>query len=243
MITTHPTVREVMTTDLVTAFEETPFKQLVRLIREHAVSAIPIIDDDGLLVGIVTESDLLVKEQHAGGELPHPNRTFELDRVDAIVARDLMTWPVLTIKATASIAEAAHTMQEFGVRHLVVTGGRGRPLGIVSRSDLLGVYLRPDSEIQAQVAFGVADEMLSIDPAAIHVEVLEGVVTLSGELPDGATAQLLVSVVERLPGVVAVVDELRTRPRHGGGWPYEPPPDVDSENDRPARPLASVKRR
>jgi CBS domain-containing protein len=229
MITAHPSVRQVMTTQLVTAREKTSFKELVRLLKSNCIGAVPVIDGAGRLVGIVSETDLLVKEQNAGGELPNPSWLYESDRVDGMVACDLMTWPVLTVRGSASIAKAAHTMQEFGVRHLVVVGPGGRPVGIVSRSDLLSVYLRPDEEIREQVIYGVVDEMLSIDPASIRTEVDDGVVTLTGRLPDAATADLLVGVVRRVPGVVGVVDRLHAgaKARSGGGWPYEPPPDVD----------------
>jgi len=230
MITAHPTVRQVMSTEMVTAREETPFKELVSLLKSHSISALPILDGAGRLVGIVSETDLLLKEQHAGGELPNPSWLFETDRVEGLVAGDVMTWPVLTVRPSASIAKAAHTMQEFGVRHLVVNGAGGRPVGVVSRSDLLTVFLRPDAEIRDQVIYGAADEMLSIDPAAIQVEVSHGVVTLEGRLADPATADLLVSVVRRMPGVVGVVDRLKAgKGRRQGGWPYEPPPDVDEE--------------
>jgi CBS domain-containing protein len=199
MITAHPTVRQVMTTKLVTARESTTFKELVRLLKSNCIGAVPVVDGAGRLV-----------------------------------AGDLMTWPVLTVRGSASIAKAAHTMQEFGVRHLVVVGAGGRPTGIVARSDLLNVYLRPDDEIREQVIYGVVDEMLSIDPASIKTEVEEGVVTLAGRLPDAATADLLVGVVRRVPGVVGVVDRLHAgrKTRSGGGWPYEPPPDVDREEPR-----------
>ena len=231
MITAHPNVRQVMTTELVTAREETTFKELVRLLKSHGISAIPVVNGKGELLGIVSETDLLVKEQHSGGELPNPSWLFESDRIEGLVAADLMTYPVITIRGSESVAKAAHLMQEFGVRHLVVVGRGGRPVGMVSRTDLLEVYLRPDLEIRDQVLYGVADEMLSVDPASIEVKVDDGVVTLSGKIPDAATADLLCSITERVPGVVGVVDKLRLS--RGGrtvaGWPYEPPPDVDQE--------------
>ena len=233
MVTAHPTVRDVMSTKLVTAREDTPFKELVRLLKTNRIAALPVLDGKGALAGIVSESDLLVKEQHSGGELPVAAWIFEADRVDGKVARDLMTWPVLTARASDSIARAAHEMQQYGVRHLVVTGRGGKPEGIVSRSDLLGVYLRPDGEIRDQVVYGVVDEMLSIDPATLTVDVKDGVVELSGPVPDLATAELLCSVAARVPGVVAVVDRLKIgRGKRRGGWPYEPPPDVDEEPPR-----------
>ncbi len=210
MITTHPTVRQVMTKRLVTAGEETPFKDLVQLLHGHSISAVPIVDAEQRLVGLVSETDLLVKEQHAGGELAKPHWLIESDRVNALTAKDVMTWPALTVSGDASIAKAARIMREIGVRHLIVVS-QGRPVGIVSRADLLKVFLRPDREIKQQVLYGVADEMLSIDPAQIEVEVRDGVVTLSGELSEKASHDLLVSIIKRMPGVVGVHSQIHLR--------------------------------
>ena len=211
MITTHPTVRQVMTKGVITAGEKTPFKELIQLMHGHSISALPIVDAKQQLVGLVSETDLLVKEQYAGGELQEPHWLIEADRVNALEAKDVMTWPALTIDGDASIAKAARVMREFGVRHLMVVS-KGRPVGIVSRADLLKVFLRPDSEIKQHVLYGVADEMLSIDPAQIEVEVREGVVSLSGELSDEASRDLLVSIVKRMPGVVGVRSRIQLRP-------------------------------
>jgi CBS domain-containing protein len=211
MITTHPTVRQVMTKGLITAGEKTPFKELIQLMHRHSISALPIVDAKQQLVGLVSETDLLVKEQHAGGELQEPHWLIEADRVNALEAKDVMTCPALTINGDASIAKAARIMREFGVRHLMVVSKR-RPVGIVSRADLLKVFLRPDSEIKQHVLYGVADEMLSIDPAQIEVEVRDGVVTLSGELSDKASRDLLVSISKRMPGVVGVHSRIHLRP-------------------------------
>jgi CBS domain-containing protein len=211
VITTHPTVRQVMTKVLITAGEKTPFKELIQLMHGHSISALPIVDTKQQLVGLVSETDLLVKEQHAGGELQEPHWLIEADRVNALEAKDVMTWPALTVDGDASIAKAARIMREFGIRHLMVVS-KGRPVGIVSRADLLKVFLRPDSEIKQHVLYGVADEMLSIDPARIEVEVRDGVVTLSGELSDKASRDLLVSIVKRMPGVVGVRSRVQLRP-------------------------------
>jgi CBS domain-containing protein len=211
MITTHPTVRQVMTRGLITAGEKTPFKELIQLMHGHSISALPVVDAKQQLVGLVSETDLLVKEQHAGGELQGPHWLIEADRVNALEAKDVMTWPALTVNGDASIAKAARIMREFGVRHLMVVS-KGRPVGIVSRADLLTVFLRPDSEIKQHVLYGVADEMLSIDPAQIEVEVRDGVVTLSGELSDKASRDLLVSISKRIPGVVGVHSRIQLRP-------------------------------
>jgi len=210
MITTHPTVRQVMTKVVITAGERTPFKQLVQVMHLHSINALPIVDAKQQLVGLVSETDLLVKEQHAGGELGDPNWLTEADRVSALEAKDVMTWPALTVSGDASIARAARIMREFGVRHLMVVS-KGRLVGIVSRADLLKVFLRPDGKIRRHVLYGVAGEMLSIDPAQIKVEVRDGVVNLSGELSK-ASRDLLVSITRRMPGVDGVHSRIHLRP-------------------------------
>ena len=102
------------------------FKQLVRLIAENRVSAIPIVDRRGVPIGIVSESDLLLEEKHTVGTK------------DAVASK-FMTSPVITIAADASRNQAATLMREQNVRRLVVVDARGCIAGIVSRSDLLGL--------------------------------------------------------------------------------------------------------
>ena len=131
----HQSVSDVMTTRVHVASPVTPFKQLVRLIAENRVSAIPIVDQQGMPVGIVSESDLLLKSAQAGGR----------------VASDVMTSPAITIPLDTRLGEAARLMQEKNVRRLVVVDQRGRIAGVVSRSDLLQVLLRADEDQAATI--------------------------------------------------------------------------------------------
>jgi CBS domain-containing protein len=124
--TRRRTVSDVMTKQVHVAGPLAPFKQLVRLIAENRVSAIPIVDQRGIPIGIVSESDLLEEEKHLG----RPK--------DATASR-FMTSPVITVAADASRSQAASLMRERNVRRLVVVDDRGRIAGIVSRSDLLGL--------------------------------------------------------------------------------------------------------
>jgi CBS domain-containing protein len=103
-----------------------PFRQLVRLIAENRVSTIPIVDQRGIPIGIVSESDLLLEGK--GLVAPKDN-----------VASKLMTSPVITVLAGASRSQAASLMRERDVRRLVVIDEQGRIAGIVSRGDLLGL--------------------------------------------------------------------------------------------------------
>ena len=120
------TVSDVMTKQVHVAGPLAPFKQLVRLIAENRVSAIPIVDQRGVPIGIVSESDLLLDERHVG-------------RGGEAVASRFMTSPVITVGADASRTQAASLMRDRNVRRLVVVDDRGRIAGIVSRSDLLGL--------------------------------------------------------------------------------------------------------
>ena len=120
------TVSDVMTRRVHVAGPLAPFKQLVRLIAENRVSTIPIVDQRGVPIGIVSESDLLLEQKHVGRP------------IDAI-ASGFMTSPVITVAADASRNQAASLMRERNVRRLVVVDERGRIAGIVSRSDLLAL--------------------------------------------------------------------------------------------------------
>lgn len=120
------TVSDVMTRRVHVAGPSSPFKQLVRLIAENRVSAIPIVDHRGIPIGIVSESDLLLEEKALVA--PRDN-----------VASKFMTFPVITVPAGASRSQAASLMRQRDVRRLVVVDESGRIAGIVSRSDLLGL--------------------------------------------------------------------------------------------------------
>ena len=149
------TVADAMTRDVVVAHPQTPFKEIVRRMREARVSALPVLDDDGRLVGIVSEADLILKEDP---ELDETARLFEgrhrrTDRQKAagLFARELMTSPVVTIGPNESLGEAARLMHRRQVKRLPVVDEEGRIVGILARSDLLTVFLREDAEIEREV--------------------------------------------------------------------------------------------
>jgi len=126
-----------MTSRVHVASPLTPFNLLVRLIEENRVGAIPIVDQQGVPVGIVSATDLLLKDR---------------GRSAATVALDVMTSPVITIDADTNLSEAANLMHDRNVRGLVVVDKRGRIAGIISRSDLLQVFLRTDEELRDEIA-------------------------------------------------------------------------------------------
>jgi CBS domain-containing protein len=205
-----------MTSQVHVAGPLAPFKLLVRLIEENRVSAIPIVDQQGVPVGIVSESDLLLKERRAeldsSRDLLHAHKR-RLDRAKAAgtVASELMTSPAVTIPSSTSLGEAARRMHETNVRRLVVVDERGRIAGIVSRSDLLQVFLCSDDDLREEIAGKLIPTVLLSSDGMVDVEVSWNVATLSGEVARKSDAEILTRLTRELDGVVAVVDRLRYR--------------------------------
>jgi len=212
----HRTVSDVMTSRVHVASPQAPFKLLVRLIEENRVSAIPIVDGTGLPVGIVSESDLLLKsrrlELESSRELLHrQKRRVERAKAAGTVAADVMTSPAITVSSDTSLSDAARVMHETDVRRLVVVDERGRIAGIVSRSDLLQVFLRSDEELREEIAGRLIPAVLLSLADAIGVEVSWNIATLSGEVARKSDAEILKRLTTELDGVVAVVDQLSYR--------------------------------
>lgn len=205
----------------------TPFKLLVRLIEENRISAVPIVDQQGMPVGIVSESDLLLKERRVELESSHDllhvqKRRHERAKAAGMVASDLMTSPAMTIAASASLSEAARLMQEKNVRRLVVVDLRGRIAGIVSRSDLLQVFLRTDDELREEITGELIPAVLLSPDDTVEVEVSWNVATLTGEVDRKSDAEILARLTKELDGVVGVVNRLRYRWDDTDGVPLQP---------------------
>jgi CBS-domain-containing membrane protein len=206
-------VDDVMTVDVVTVREETPYRDIVDTLAERRVSAAPVIDQDRRVVGVVSEADLLHKIEFVGEE--HERRVFASRRqrtahakAHGSVARDVMSSPAITVVPGTTLTAAAKLMDDEKIKRLPVTDELGRLAGIVSRGDLLRVYLRPDAEIERDVVDGVLHRTLWVEPGLVSAKVHDGVVTLTGRTDRYSTAQLAVKLTETVPGVVEVVDRL-----------------------------------
>lgn len=207
------TVDKVMTGKVITVRPTTVYRELVALMSEHAISALPVVDvadSTGRLVGLVTQDDLLAKER-AGAERHMTSRGHgEQARAHAEVARDLMTSPVMTVAPDDSLARAARLMHQARIRHLPVVDDEGRLVGIVSRGDLLKPYLRSDESIRHEIAADVFGRHTTLF-GALEVEVAEGVVTLTGELETTADIDLAIRLVSAVEGAVGVRNHLTHR--------------------------------
>ena len=212
----HRTVSDVMTRRVHVASPLTPFKLLVRLIEENRVSAIPIVDVQGVPVGVVSEADLLLKQRREEfsekHDMVHPlKRRHDAAKAEGRVASELMSSPPITIASGASLADAARLMQERNVRRLIVVDERGKIAGIVSRSDLLQIFLRTDEELREDVVARLIPSILWPTPENLGVEVTWNVVTLTGEVDRKSDAEILFRMTRQLDGVVGVIDHLGYR--------------------------------
>jgi CBS-domain-containing membrane protein len=212
---TKRTVGDVMTTDVVSVREDATFREIVEMLEARGISAVPVVDWANLVVGVVSEADLLPKVEYAGGDVRR--RLFEGHRVrDARekaagdLAQDLMSKPAMTVMPETSVVHAARLMDSAGVKRLPVVNLAGRLIGIVSRRDLLKVFLRTDVAITDDVRRDLA-RVPGVDSTRMTIETTEGIVTLAGQLDRRSLVPVVVRLAERVDGVVDVVDRLSFR--------------------------------
>lgn len=209
-------VRDVMTTSVVTVDRITPYKEIDRLLAEHKISGVPVLTMGRHVAGVVSEADLVAAEDKAAREVRIGAETDHRWRVrkpqhTALTAGALMTAPAVTIHPDATIPGAARVMTTNRVSRLPVVDPDGKLIGIVSRRDLLSVFLRPDPDITADVQ-QVLDEIPFAEPADITALVRNGVVTLTGTVDGQDRHHELTRLATRLiwdvDGVVDVVNHL-----------------------------------
>lgn len=211
-VPTH-TVAEVMTPDVVTLSSGDSWLCAVRSIIEHRVHGLPVVDGDKRVVGVVTESDLMPKEERLDVKphlLPPLQSPRERRRAHALTVREVMNNKPVTITADTSLGEAGRIMHRKHVGRLPVVDGEGRLVGIVTRSDLLATFLRDDKEVEADVRRALAamgEDVVS----AVHLTVTDCAVVLRGELPLGSQVMDVANAIERVPGVVGVDNRLQAR--------------------------------
>jgi CBS domain-containing protein len=207
----HSILQQVMTREVVTAGPETPFKRMVELLAEHRISALPVVDGHNRVLGVVSEGDLLVKEEHSGQPERHVGfwRGRELRRkAEGQCARELMTAPAVTVPSTATVAEAARLMHARHIKSLPVVDPSGHLVGIASRVDLLGVFLCEDPVLADQVSREITERGQLAGAASVHVGATDGVVTLRGRLPRHSDVRRAGRLAAGVDGVVGVRNHL-----------------------------------
>ncbi|WP_406047198.1 CBS domain-containing protein [Kribbella sp. NBC_00889] len=201
------TVADVMTTEVVTVAEDTPFKAVTAILAEHHISAVPVRSVYGGVAGVVSETDLLRKEEFQRRSGRNWFHRKARSKADALTAGMLMTSPAVTVEAGCTLDEAARLMAARDITRLVVMDG-DELTGIVTRSDLLSAFLAPDREILARVRRDVVDRGLWDDPFAVEVSVREGVVELAGQVAKRSTVAFAEQLIAGVDGVVGVRNEL-----------------------------------
>ena len=206
------TVDDVMTTKVVTVDLGASYRAVVDTLMANRVSAVPVVDPFLRVTGVVSEADLLRKIEYAGDEEPRMfegrRRRGERGKALARSASDLMSAPAVTVLTGTPIAAAARRMDAEGVKRLPVVDELGRLVGIVTRSDLLKVHLRPDEDIRADIEAAVLHGPLSGRAAEVTVTVEDGAVTLAGKVELWSTAYEVARLSRQVAGVAEVTDEV-----------------------------------
>lgn len=206
------TVEDVMVRSVLSVRPETPLKEVARLFSEHRYRILPVVTEDGAVVGVVAEADFLLKQR--GAEAVSRRRfarilgeatesRLQLAKVEADTAGEAMTSPAITIDADRSIGQAAATLIERAVDSLPVMR-QGVLVGIVTRSDLVRVYTRTDEQVLEAIRSEIVRWTLLLEPSQFHVTVTDGVVVIRGRVERRSMAEMVGPLVAMHPAVIRV---------------------------------------
>lgn len=210
----NATVRDIMTTHVVAVRKNASFKDMAARLREHRVSAFPVLDDNDRVIGVVSEADLLTKEalEFGGAKVSGILHHREQAKAAGLTAAELMTAPPVTIGPKDFVSHAARLMYSRRVKRLPVVDDDGRLIGIISRADVLSVYNRPDADIRHDIIEHVVLDALLTDPARFTITVKDGVVTVQGMPETSVVGHDMIEEIRHVEGVVAVRDRLSYPP-------------------------------
>ncbi|MFJ3235261.1 CBS domain-containing protein [Streptomyces sp. NPDC086787] len=198
-------VSDVMTHAVVAVGRSAPFKDIVERMERWKVSALPVLEGDGRVIGVVSEADLLPKEEFRDSDpdrFAQLRRLSDLAKAGAMSAEALMSTPAVTVHGDATLAEAARIMALRHVKRLPVVNAEGVLEGVVSRGDLLKVFLRPDNDLADEIRRDIVDVLFPAPVEPVHIVVSDGVATLTGRVADGARIPLAARLVRGVEGVV-----------------------------------------
>jgi CBS domain-containing protein len=202
-------VRELMTTEVLTVAPEGSLKDVAAILAEHGISGLPVCDAEGRVLGVISEGDILFKEQGArqrrGGALAWlvDSRLQSTAKQDARTAGEAMTSPPITITPDRPAAAAARIMLDHSVNRLPVVSN-GTLVGIITRADLVRAFTRADEEIVAEIRDDVLRRALWLEADSVEITVQRGEVELAGEIEAKSDVEVLKKLVQRIPGVVSV---------------------------------------
>lgn len=191
-------VRDVMSAPAVTVGPDTPVKESLRLLDEHSITMLPVVEPSGRIVGVVGEADLI-----RDGLMPDLRRHLayapdELTALPPHVVAETMNPRPVTVHHDADLVDAVELMTGLGVKSLPVVDSHDRVVGVVSRRDVVRVLARPDLVIEADV-----DDLFRRLGLEWLVDVRDGVVTVSGPT-DAGQRSMARAVAATIAGVVGV---------------------------------------
>lgn len=214
-------VSDLMSRGVVDVRPDTAFKEIVKTLADHDVTAVPVVDDDGHPLGVVSEADLMrceARQPDPSGRVPEVLRRYAPAREDSgatparpPTAGTLMSSPALVARPEWSVVEAARLMDERHVKRLPVVDRTDHLIGILSRSDLLRVFLRQDRAIREEITTDLLAHTFRLAPSEVVVHVVDGAVTLRGTVERRSTVPVLVELCRGVDGVVSVSSELTAR--------------------------------
>ncbi|WP_327733531.1 CBS domain-containing protein [Streptomyces nojiriensis] len=207
MTSTPYTVNDVMTKTVVTVTAAAEFKEIATAMEHWKVTAVPVIEGEGHVVGVVSEADLLTKEEfheHGPSLIEQMRRLGDTAKAGSVRAEQLMTTPAVTIRPDATLPQAARLMADRHIKRLPVVDADGTLLGIVSRADLLKVFLRSDDDLAAEVRREVVERLFPLSHRDITVSVTHGIVTLTGRTRDPHLIPVATRLARAVEGVVGV---------------------------------------
>jgi CBS-domain-containing membrane protein len=208
-------VRDIMTTAVITVGPEAPFHELVALMLDKGISGIPVVDEERRPIGIVTEADLVSKEAYgsrrrlldvAAAAAFRAENTWAV-KARAMKAHDLMSAPVRTVRLDDLVQLAAARMVTTGVKRFPVVDDDRQIVGIVSRSDVLQLFHRPDRMVTIDVDRVLRDPLLVPDDHDVSATVQDGTVTLAGRVSVPSHRRLIEAMVREVPGVIEIDSE------------------------------------
>ena len=208
-------VKDVMTPNVITVKKDTSFEVIAAALRQHRVSAFPVLDEAFQVIGVVSESDLLAKlalgiEEDATvpGMITGILRRQQLQKARALTAAELMTSPAYTVLPEDTVEMAAKIMYLRNVKRLPVVDSAGGLAGIVSRADVLAVYSRTDADIAEEIRTGILSCETPANPGTLDVGVKAGVATIVGRPQTREQGHAIIGRARHVQGVVAVRDRL-----------------------------------
>jgi CBS domain-containing protein len=211
-------IENIMTRDVISVSPETSLTEVARLLVAHGISGVPVLREDGEVLGVVSEADILRKEEGVSPELSRPlawlarHLDGELEKVRARTAGEAMTSPVYSVRPGQKTTEAARMMVDNRINRMPVVSD-GRLVGIVSRADLVRAFIRSDEEIERDVREDVLLRGMLISPGDVVVSVEDGCVALSGQVSSREDAEIIEKCIRAIPGVLEVDANFRWHPR------------------------------